>query len=183
MPNPATPTRSCPSWKPRSWAISRSARMSIPWTGSSFPVDQMMKLVEKEVHDPNPDLRGNIILLHDSGGDRTQTLKLLPILIDRMRAEGYSFVPVSQLGGFTRDQVMPRLPLTVRLYADRMVFLTLSYHRPVPLLLFHRRHHPGRGAAVDPVRPGAAQSPHRPWQARADRGPFGRNRIGADPGL
>ena len=90
-------------------------------------VDQMMKLVEKEVHDPNPDLRGNIILMHDSGGDRTQTLKLLPILIDRLRAEGYSFVPVSQLGGFTRDQVMPRLPLTVRLYADRVVFLTLSY--------------------------------------------------------
>lgn len=53
-------------------------------------------LVEKEVHDRNPDLRGNIILMHDSGGDRTQTIKLLPILIDRMRAEGYSFVPVSQ---------------------------------------------------------------------------------------
>ena len=86
-----------------------------------------MKLVEKEVHDPNPDLRGNIILLHDSGGDRTQTIKLLPILIDRMRAEGYSFVPVSQLGGFTYDQVMPKLPLTVMLYADRIVFLTLSF--------------------------------------------------------
>ncbi len=92
-----------------------------------LPVDQMMKLVEKEVHDPNPDLRGNIILMHDSGGDRTQTIKLLPVLIDRMRAEGYSFVPVSQLGGFTYDQVMPRLPLTVMLYADRIVFLALSF--------------------------------------------------------
>ena len=92
-----------------------------------LPVDQMMKLVEKEVHDPNPDLRGNIVLMHDSGGDRTQTIKLLPVLIDRMRAEGYSFVPVSQLGGFTYDQVMPKLPLTVMLYADRIVFLTLSF--------------------------------------------------------
>ena len=92
-----------------------------------LPVEQMMKLVEKEVHDPNPDLRGNIILMHDSGGDRTQTIKLLPVLIDRMRAEGYSFVPVSQLGGFTYDQVMPKLPLTVMLYADRIVFLTLSF--------------------------------------------------------
>jgi cellulose synthase/poly-beta-1,6-N-acetylglucosamine synthase-like glycosyltransferase/peptidoglycan/xylan/chitin deacetylase (PgdA/CDA1 family) len=92
-----------------------------------LPVDKMMQLVEKEVHDPNPDLRGNIILMHDSGGDRTQTIKLLPILIDRMRAEGYSFVPVSQLGGFTYDQVMPKLPLTVMLYADRIVFLTLSF--------------------------------------------------------
>ncbi|MBN9554033.1 MAG: glycosyltransferase, partial [Alphaproteobacteria bacterium] len=92
-----------------------------------LPVEKMMQLVEKEVHDRNPDLRGNIILMHDSGGDRTQTIKLLPILIDRMRAEGYSFVPVSQLGGFTYDQVMPRLPLTVMLYADRVVFLTLSF--------------------------------------------------------
>ncbi|MBN9544021.1 MAG: glycosyltransferase [Alphaproteobacteria bacterium] len=92
-----------------------------------LPVEKMMQLVEKEVHDPNPDLRGNIILMHDSGGDRTQTIKLLPILIDRMRAEGYSFVPVSQLGGFTYDQVMPKLPLTVMLYADRIVFLTLSF--------------------------------------------------------
>jgi cellulose synthase/poly-beta-1,6-N-acetylglucosamine synthase-like glycosyltransferase len=92
-----------------------------------LPVEKMMQLVEKEVHDRNPDLRGNIILMHDSGGDRTQTIKLLPILIDRMRAEGYSFVPVSELGGFTYDQVMPRLPLTVTLYADRVVFLTLSF--------------------------------------------------------
>jgi peptidoglycan-N-acetylglucosamine deacetylase len=84
-------------------------------------------MVEKEIHDPNPQMRGDIILMHDSGGDRTQTIKLLPILIDRLRSEGYSFVPVSQLGGFTRDQVMPKLPLTVMLYADRLVFLTLSF--------------------------------------------------------
>ena len=72
----------------------------------------------KEVTDPNPDARGNIILMHDSGGDRSQTVKLLPVLIDTLRAQGYSFVPVSELGGFTRDQVMPRLPLTVMLYAE-----------------------------------------------------------------
>ncbi len=67
------------------------------------------------------------MLLHDSGGDRSQTIKLLPVLIDQLRAEGYSFVPVSQLGGFTRDQVMPKLPWTVMLFADRMVFLTISF--------------------------------------------------------
>jgi len=92
-----------------------------------LPVDQMMKLVEKEIADPDPQLRGNVILMHDSGGDRSQTVKLLPVLIDRLRAEGYSFVPVSELGGFTRDQVMPKLPWTVMLYADRVVFLTLSF--------------------------------------------------------
>jgi cellulose synthase/poly-beta-1,6-N-acetylglucosamine synthase-like glycosyltransferase/peptidoglycan/xylan/chitin deacetylase (PgdA/CDA1 family) len=92
-----------------------------------LPVDQMMKLVEKSINNPNPLVRGDVVLLHDSGGDRSQTIKLLPVLIDRLRAEGYSFVPVSELGGFTRDQVMPKLPWTVMLSADRAVFLTLSF--------------------------------------------------------
>jgi cellulose synthase/poly-beta-1,6-N-acetylglucosamine synthase-like glycosyltransferase/peptidoglycan/xylan/chitin deacetylase (PgdA/CDA1 family) len=92
-----------------------------------LPVPQMMRLVEKEVHDPNPDLRGNIILMHDSGGDRSQTVKLLPVLIQTLRAQGYSFVPVSTLSGFTPEQMMPRQPLTVMLYANRVVFLTFSY--------------------------------------------------------
>ena len=78
-------------------------------------VPDMMKLVLKEVADPNPDARGNIILMHDSGGDRSQTVKLLPVLIDTLRARGYSFVPVSELGGFKRDDVMPPQPLTVML--------------------------------------------------------------------
>ena len=92
-----------------------------------LPVDQMLKLVEKSINHPNPQFRGDIVLLHDSGGDRSQTVKLLPVLIDRLRTEGYTFVPVSALGGFTRDQVMPKLPWTVMLSADRAVFLTISY--------------------------------------------------------
>jgi cellulose synthase/poly-beta-1,6-N-acetylglucosamine synthase-like glycosyltransferase/peptidoglycan/xylan/chitin deacetylase (PgdA/CDA1 family) len=93
----------------------------------SLPVPRMMRLVEKEVHDPNPDMRGNIILMHDSGGDRAQTVKLLPVLIRTLRAEGFQFVPVSELSGFSRAQIMPRQPLTVMLYANRVVFLTFSY--------------------------------------------------------
>ena len=54
-PSPPTPTRSCRSRKRRSWATSPSARMSTRWTGRCCRCDQMMKLVEKEVHDPNPD--------------------------------------------------------------------------------------------------------------------------------
>jgi cellulose synthase/poly-beta-1,6-N-acetylglucosamine synthase-like glycosyltransferase/peptidoglycan/xylan/chitin deacetylase (PgdA/CDA1 family) len=98
---------------------------TLDWMMPSVP--QMLKDVVREVEDPNPYNRGNIILLHDSGGDRSQTVALLPILIDTMRAKGYTFVPVSELGGFKRDEVMPRLPLTMSLYADRAVFLSISY--------------------------------------------------------
>ena len=54
--------------------------------------------------------KGNIILLHDGGGDRSQTLLALPQLIDTLRGQGYEFVLVSDLIGRSRAQVM--LPLS-----------------------------------------------------------------------
>jgi len=54
--------------------------------------------------------KGNIILLHDGGGDRGQTVLALPQLIDALRGEGYEFVSVPDLIGKTRAQVM--LPLS-----------------------------------------------------------------------
>jgi len=51
----------------------------------------------------------NVVLLHDSGGDRSQTLAALPIIIDTLRARGYRFVPVSELAGLSPMQAMPPL--------------------------------------------------------------------------
>ena len=50
---------------------------------------------------------GNIILLHDGGGNRSETLKALPGIIDGIRAKGFEIVPVSGLLGKTRADVMP----------------------------------------------------------------------------
>jgi peptidoglycan-N-acetylglucosamine deacetylase len=50
---------------------------------------------------------GHIILLHDAGGDRTATVQALPRIIDTLRAQGYRFVPLTELMGKSRDQVMP----------------------------------------------------------------------------
>jgi len=52
---------------------------------------------------------GNIILMHDSGGDRTATVAILGTLIDSLRASGYEPVLVSELAGITRDEAMPPL--------------------------------------------------------------------------
>ncbi|MDE2499989.1 MAG: glycosyltransferase [Alphaproteobacteria bacterium] len=87
----------------------------------------MMQRVLQEVSDPDPDVRGNVILLHDGGGDRSRTVELLPELIDQLRAKGYHFVLVSKLAGLTRNQAMPPLAPTMSLFADRLVFLTLSW--------------------------------------------------------
>ena len=53
--------------------------------------------------------QGNILLLHDGGGDRTQTVKALPLIIEEVRARGYEIVPVSALVGKTREEVMPSI--------------------------------------------------------------------------
>jgi cellulose synthase/poly-beta-1,6-N-acetylglucosamine synthase-like glycosyltransferase/peptidoglycan/xylan/chitin deacetylase (PgdA/CDA1 family) len=57
--------------------------------------------------DPGNLTCGNIILLHDGGGDRSETLKALPLIIDGLRQRGYDIVPVSDLLGKTRADVMP----------------------------------------------------------------------------
>jgi cellulose synthase/poly-beta-1,6-N-acetylglucosamine synthase-like glycosyltransferase/peptidoglycan/xylan/chitin deacetylase (PgdA/CDA1 family)/spore germination protein YaaH len=53
--------------------------------------------------------KGNIVLLHDGGGNRSSTVAALPQIIDGLRAEGLQIVPVSELIGQTRAQVMPPL--------------------------------------------------------------------------
>ncbi len=54
--------------------------------------------------------RGNVILLHDGGGNRAQTVAALGPLIDSLRARGYQLTTVSELAGLTRDQAMAPLP-------------------------------------------------------------------------
>lgn len=50
-----------------------------------------------------------IVLLHDSGGDRSATVAALPGIIAELRAHGYTFVTVSRLAGLNRDAAMPPL--------------------------------------------------------------------------
>jgi peptidoglycan-N-acetylglucosamine deacetylase len=53
---------------------------------------------------------GNIILLHDGGGDRSQTAKALPTIIEGIRAQGLQIASVSDLLHKTRAEVMPPIP-------------------------------------------------------------------------
>ena len=66
------------------------------------------------------DLRcGNIVLLHDGGGDREETVRALPMIIKGVRARGLEIAPVYELFGKSRADVMA--PLTTReLWAARL---------------------------------------------------------------
>src|SRR5204863_3130 len=50
---------------------------------------------------------GSIILLHDAGGDREQTVEALPRILDYLKTRGDSVVSISTLLGTTRDSLMP----------------------------------------------------------------------------
>jgi peptidoglycan-N-acetylglucosamine deacetylase len=52
---------------------------------------------------------GNVVLLHDGGGDRSQTIAALPQIIDQLRADGYRFVTIHELLGLQRNDLMPAL--------------------------------------------------------------------------
>ncbi len=75
--------------------------------------------------------KGNIILLHDGGGDRSQTLTALPKVIDALRARGYQFVSVADLLGKTRAKVMVPLSSEERLEAriDGVIFSLFQWFR------------------------------------------------------
>jgi len=74
---------------------------------------------------------GNIILLHDGGGDRSQTIAALPKMIDALRDRGYQFVSVADLIGKTRAGVM--LPLSpeerFEARADGFIFALYQWFR------------------------------------------------------
>src|SRR5437868_5041663 len=55
---------------------------------------------------------GSIILLHDAGGDRSQTVAALPRILDWLHARGDTIVSLSTLLGTTRDALMPPLQTT-----------------------------------------------------------------------
>jgi len=85
-------------------------------------VDRVMTAVTSA----DPEVRGQVVLLHDAGGDRSQTVKALPALIDALRAKGFKLVTVSALAGLTRDQAMPPVPASaLASWVDVPMFATL----------------------------------------------------------
>ncbi|MBB6672782.1 DUF2062 domain-containing protein [Cohnella nanjingensis] len=82
---------------------------------------------------------GNVILLHDAGGNRDQTVEALPIIIERLQREGYTFTTLSALIGQTRKQTMPpvaRQDVPLMAY-DRAVFNWLHHGNAALQAIFY----------------------------------------------
>jgi peptidoglycan/xylan/chitin deacetylase (PgdA/CDA1 family) len=67
-------------------------------------VDEIMRRVKEQ-----RSAGGNVILLHDAGGDRAQTLAALPQILQFFKDRGDTVVPAGRLLGLNRDQSMPSM--------------------------------------------------------------------------
>ncbi|KOV21901.1 bifunctional polysaccharide deacetylase/glycosyltransferase family 2 protein [Streptomyces heliomycini] len=114
--------------------------------------------------------RGTVVLLHDSGGDRSQTVRALDILIPRLQAQGYRFTTIADLVGAdgltspvdTGTLWKGRVFVTAVTVSDTAVSVvgvlllvvgTLVLARCALMLVLahhhaHRRPHPGAGRPV-----------------------------------
>nr|WP_231129383.1 polysaccharide deacetylase family protein [Bifidobacterium choloepi] len=79
-------------WKDAAGLISMNVLWDIDSEDWRKPgVDQIVANVVNYAHN------GAIALMHDGGGDRSEDIKALPTIIDKLKADGYTFVTIDEL--------------------------------------------------------------------------------------
>src|SRR3984957_2839058 len=91
------------------------------WKEPGNPAEHIASVVLSHIPpcDPKDRLCGSVILLHDGGGNRSETVRALPMIIDGVRAKGDAIVPLHELIGKTRADIMPAIP-TDEVWAARL---------------------------------------------------------------
>ena len=91
-------------------------------------VDAIVQQTLAQVAADTRDRSAQIILLHDGGGNREQTVAALPAIIDGLRARGLKFGTISDIAGVSRATAMPEVKgsdlLAVRI--DVGIFLVIA---------------------------------------------------------
>ncbi len=131
--------------------------------------DQIVQRVLDRLDHPG-DRPGQVVLLHDSGGNRSRTVAALPGLIDAIRAHGYRLTTVGELAGMTSAQAMPAATRDpVELTLDRMGFGFFRAAQATMTVLFLGAIVLGMARLV--FLAGLALTHGRTWRAPADIDP------------
>jgi peptidoglycan-N-acetylglucosamine deacetylase len=101
---------------PKDWQADSSAEI----------VDKVLAYIAEE--------KGNVILLHDGGEDRTKTIEALPVLIESLKNKGYTFVTVSQLIGMDDPYVYQHQSIS-SVMANKINLLAFNILRYFGLLI------------------------------------------------
>src|SRR5260370_27898928 len=86
--------------------------------GKQIPVQEIVDNVVRQAQ------MGNIVLFHDGGGERANTVAALPLVIDKLCEEGCQFVSLPDLIGKNRAVLMMTLSAEEKLEAraDGFIF-------------------------------------------------------------
>ncbi|MCE3023138.1 polysaccharide deacetylase family protein, partial [Staphylococcus pasteuri] len=98
--SPSTPEELLPILRAQQMGYTTIGESIDPEDWQKPSSDEIIRRVLKEL--PN----GNIILLHDAGGDRTNTIEALPKIIETLKSKGYTFTTIHQLLGKKADELM-----------------------------------------------------------------------------
>ena len=76
------------------------------------PADSIVaRVIRRKEEMTSENLSGNIILLHDAGGDgRAATVEALPRIIHYFKERGYTFTTIADLLGKKKEDLMPPVP-------------------------------------------------------------------------
>lgn len=81
---------------------------------------------------------GNIILLHDAGGNREQTVAALPVIISELKQRGYELVTLSELLGTSQAETMPDIEedSPIETFVSELTFKIMLYGSKTIKILF-----------------------------------------------
>jgi len=83
----------------------------LDWEPDTPPDSIFERVIRRKNEMTRVGLSGNIILLHDAGGeDRMATVEALPKIIEYFQARGFHFTTVADILGKSRDEMMPPVP-------------------------------------------------------------------------
>lgn len=98
-------------------AIDRAAELGYITVGETIDSRDWQKPGALQIIRSSTVPASGIILLHDGGGDRAQTVKALPAIIDYYQARGFKFATASGALGIPRQNIMPSLSSSDRVLA------------------------------------------------------------------
>ena len=109
----------------------------------SAPADTVFKRIiniyNKKTSTGNPEdstINGSIILLHDAGGDRRNTVKATGMIIRYFRSKGYSFTSIADLLGKSKTEIMPPVDRGKEYYMLSFNYLLAGFGYMMGNLLF-----------------------------------------------
>ncbi|MEH7377647.1 polysaccharide deacetylase family protein [Neobacillus drentensis] len=128
-----------PSTKSELEPILRAQDMGYTMVGELIDSDDWQRLSSDEIVNKVLDQlpEGNVILMHDAGGDRSNTVEALPTIIKELKQRGYTFTTIADLTGKSDSQIMPPVKDSPYLVYDKAVFMVIQgWHLGLSFLFY-----------------------------------------------